>query len=252
MRLPASLRAAAAAVVLTPCAVPAQMVPAVRDTTPADSVPEVPVPPAPPGGRSMLRALAGVSLFYVAPRGDFAEHVGGGVGYSLAGSLADDREGLLALRAEWQDLTYGVEFSNDSTSRNVIRSLDLGPQLMLPLGSVRPYASASVGLAYLGTEGSEPCRQRCDDEDDDGGVSIEREGFVMLPRMTYSVGRVIGVMFRTAKATARRPALWMDVRFTMRHNGETRYGVGGTTSRTVRGATDYGTIHVGVSTGMRE
>jgi hypothetical protein len=248
MRLSATLGTAAAAIILPASAAAAQMVPAIPDSVRPDTGFTFDVsalrPPAPP----MLRALAGASLFYVAPRGDFAQNVARGFGYSVAGSVAGDTAGILALRAEWQDVTYGVSSSNDTTTRNVIRSLDLGPQIMLPLGGVRPYASVSLGAAYTGTSGSAPCYRNCS-YDEDG--NREDDGFTLLPHLTYSVGRAVGVLFRTAKATATRPALWMDVRLSFRHNGETRYGLHGGASEVARGETDYRMLHVGLSTGMR-
>lgn len=193
------------------------------------------------------RFIGGGSLFYVQPVGDFARHVGGGLGYSLGAAWSADTMGVLGFRAEWQDVVYGYESVNDSSARNAIRTLDFGPTLTIPTGGVRPYVSASVGLAYTSTEGSVPCRRNCTyDEYGDP----EDEGYSFLPRLTYSVGRAAGVLFRVAKATARSPAWWLDLRVSQRHNGETRYATNGTQD-VVRGNTDYRVWHVGVSAGLR-
>lgn len=240
MRIPAIVLAC----VVATCSADAQIVPAIADSASDSTNHAVRVESR---HTAALRLLGGASLFYVQPRGSFAQHVGGGVGYALAGSWAADTAGIFAMRAEWQDVTYGYESANDSSARNVIRTLDIGPQLMLPSGAVRPYVSAGVGVAYTGTEGSVPCRRSCSyDEYGD----VEPKGFAYLPRMTFSVARAGGVLLRMAKATAARPALWLDLRLSQRHNGETRYATGGTKA-VVRGHTDYRVWHVGVSTGLR-
>lgn len=193
------------------------------------------------------RFTGGGSLFYVQPRGDFARYVGGGIGYSLGAGWSADEAGAVALRAEWQDVTYGYESVDDSSARNVIRTFDVGPQLTLPVGPVRPYVSGSVGVAYTGTHGSVPCYRDCTyDEDGDR----QDESYAYLPRMTYSLARAAGVLVRVAKATARRPAWWLDLRVSERHNGRTRYAVDGADT-VVRGSTDYRVWHVGVSAGIR-
>ena len=245
-RLVARLAAALIAGTVAASPAPAQMVPAVPDSAP--HVADVAIDGKLPPERSRTsRFIGGGSLFYVEPRGDFARHVSGGLGFSLGAAWTADAAGVLGFRAEFQDVTYGYSRDGDSTARNVIRTLDVGPTLAVPAGSVRPYVSATVGAAYTATEGSVPCRRDCSyDEDGDR----EDDGYAFLPRMTYSLGRAAGVLFRMGKATAKSPAWWLDLGVTHRRNGETRYATRGTRD-VVRGGTEYRVWHVGVSAGLR-
>ena len=242
MRPAARLAAALVLGTVAARAASAQTVPAVPDTAANGGDVEHHPTPAERRGR-ISRFSGGGSLFYVQPRGDFARHVGGGFGYSLGGAWAADRDGTLGLRAEWQDVTYGYQSVNDSSARNVIRTLDVGPQLTLPAGAVRPYVSAAVGLTYTGTEGSVPCYSDCSYDED--GDRLD-EGYTYLPRLTYSMARAAGVLVQLRKGTARRAGWWLDLRVTRRHNGPTRYATHGADD-VVRGSTDYRVWHVGVS-----
>jgi len=226
----------------------AQMVPAVPDTVVKVGEVAIDTMLRPHRTRGPSRFSGAGSLFYVQPRGDFARHVGGGIGYSLGAAWAADRDGALGVRAEWQDVTYGYESVNDSSARNVIRTLDVGPQLTIPAGAVRPYVSATVGVAYTGTHGSVPCRTERDCTYDEYG-DPQDEGYSYLPRMTYSVARAAGVLVQLTKATAGRAAWWLDLRVTRRHNGRTRYATSGA-DNVQYSNTDYRVWHVGVSAGL--
>ena len=238
------LGAVASAVVVRPAL--AQMVPATPDTAVRVGDVAIDTTLVAPRPRPASRVSGGGSLFYVQPRGDFARHVGGGLGYSLGAAWSADAAGTFGFRAEWQDVTYGYESVDDSTARNVIRTLDLGPQLTIPAGPVRPYVSASVGVAYTGTHGSVPCRSNCTYDED--GDRLD-DTYSYLPRMTYSVARAAGVLVQLTKATAGRAAWWLDLRVSRRHNGRTRYATHGA-DNVVVGNTDYRVWHVGVSAGL--
>jgi hypothetical protein len=77
------------------------------------------------------------------------------------------RGGAFALRADGGFIVYGSEtrrvcFSEtvgcrillDLTTTNSIGYLNIGPQLMLPDGPVRPYVNAAIGGSYFGTSSS--------------------------------------------------------------------------------------------------
>jgi hypothetical protein len=226
----------------------AQMIPAVRDTVVgvAETVGDTTIVSQRPRASRRSRFSGGGSLFYVQPRRDFARHVSGGVGFGLGGAWTADRDGVLGFRAEYQDVTYGYESVNDSSARNVIRSLDVGPQLTIPAGPVRPYVSAAVGVAYTGTEGSVPCYRNCSYDED--GDRLD-ESYSYLPRMTWSVARAAGLLVQMTEAKAGRTAWWLDLRVTRRHNGRTRYATRGA-DEVVYGNTDYRVYHVGVSAGL--
>src|SRR5690606_28950707 len=75
--------------------------------------------------------------------------------------------GLLSLRADGGFVVYGDEskrvcFSEtvgcrievDVNTTNNIAYFNLGPELALPVGPIRPYANASIGFAYFATTSS--------------------------------------------------------------------------------------------------
>lgn len=109
----------------------------------------------------------GIQGQYARPVGEFRDYVkhGGGINANFAFPIP--RGGAFALRADGGFIVYGSEtrqvcFSQtvgcrillDLTTTNSIAYLNVGPQLMLPDGPVRPYLNAAIGGSYFGTSSS--------------------------------------------------------------------------------------------------
>jgi opacity protein-like surface antigen len=109
----------------------------------------------------------GIQGMYARPVGEFRDYVkhGGGLNVNFAWPVT--RGGPFALRADGGFIVYGSEtrrvcFSTtvgcriqlDLTTTNSIGYLNIGPQLMLPDGPVRPYVNAGIGGSYFGTSSS--------------------------------------------------------------------------------------------------
>ena len=97
------------------------------------------------------------------PLGDFADQVG--TPYGLGGHLAWARPGhAWGLRIEAAGLIYGSETKHVPVGREGLRqsvevettngmaTLGVGPQLVTPRGSVRPYITGFAGFSYFSTE----------------------------------------------------------------------------------------------------
>jgi hypothetical protein len=108
--------------------------------------------------------MAGGSLLYGSPQGEFSDYVD--QAWGLAGNLmwTPPSVPFLGLRLDGGFMNYGHEtytvplsttvggrITVDVTTDNNIAWIGLGPQLMLPSGAVRPYANATAGLAYFAT-----------------------------------------------------------------------------------------------------
>lgn len=105
-----------------------------------------------------LNAIAGL------PTGEFKDYIDAGAGLNANVVWPVKHESPLALRADLGFLVYGSEtkrvcFSNtvgcrvqlDLTTTNSIFFGNIGPQLMVPTGSVRPYVNAGIGYSYFST-----------------------------------------------------------------------------------------------------
>ena len=111
-----------------------------------------------------VQAYLSIHGVYARPNGEFADYVKHGGGLNAAITYPLTTEGPLALRADAGFIVYGSEtrrvcFSRtvgcrvtlDLTTTNSIAYLNVGPQLTLPHGPVRPYANAGAGFSYFGT-----------------------------------------------------------------------------------------------------
>lgn len=110
--------------------------------------------------------LAGGSLIYGRPTGDFADYVNQGFGVDGFARWKADRQGVFSIGLEGGWMQYGREtirvplsstvgrINVDVTTSNNIVFLGLGPQLMVPSGPVRPYLNGGVGFSYLFTQSS--------------------------------------------------------------------------------------------------
>jgi len=99
------------------------------------------------------------------PKGEFAENIGNGYGVDAYGLFRLDPAGALSLRADLGGSQYGSETLNAGyiyggrvgvqvETTNSILWGAFGPQLTLPVGRVRPYASAAIGVMNFQTTSS--------------------------------------------------------------------------------------------------
>ncbi len=99
------------------------------------------------------------------PKGDLSRNIDNGWGGDLYGLYRVDRIGALSLRADVGGLQYGSEtlpvpsvfggrvgFEVETT--NSIFWAAIGPQIMIPVGPVRPYGNAAIGAMYFTTNSS--------------------------------------------------------------------------------------------------
>lgn len=113
------------------------------------------------------RIFGGGEIVYARPQGDFARYVNDGWGAAGHVLFAVDRLGILALRIDGGFLQYGNERERAclstaigcrvvvdvNTSNNIVFA-GIGPQLMVPNGSFRPYVNGTAGFSYFFTESS--------------------------------------------------------------------------------------------------
>jgi opacity protein-like surface antigen len=118
------------------------------------------------GLRTTPRREAGVGLEYSQPVGDFRQNVRHGFGAGGHFVFGLDPQGVIGIRADAGYINYGNEthylvFSSSirrvllraETSNNIFVG-SVGPQLTLPIGRVRPYLNAGIGVAYFYTQTS--------------------------------------------------------------------------------------------------
>jgi hypothetical protein len=201
----------------------------------------------------------GAQGMYARPVGEFRDYVkhGGGLNVFIAWPVT--RANPLALRADGGFIVYGSEtrrvcFSStvgcrvllDLTTTNSIAYLNIGPQLMLPTGPVRPYVNAAIGGAYFGTTSSV-----------EGTSSDETiASTTNFDDVTFSWAAGGGMMIRLGGRPGRPVLLDLGARY--HGNGEVEYlkkgdiidnPDGSITIRPTRSAANLVTFQVGVSIG---
>lgn len=113
------------------------------------------------------RTFFGGGLLIASPQGEFKQYVGGAVGIGGNFLQALDDDGVVAVRAELNILTYGIRtvrqplgggalglISADVTTSNNILNGGIGLQLMVPRGTIRPYLDATLGFSQFWTQSS--------------------------------------------------------------------------------------------------
>lgn len=111
------------------------------------------------------RFTIGGGLLVSQPKGDFANNVDNGFGGDLYGLFRIDQPGMLSLRADVGGLQYGSEtipagfvfggrVGFEVQTTNSIFWAAIGPQVMVPVGPVRPYANVAIGGMYFTTNSS--------------------------------------------------------------------------------------------------
>lgn len=116
--------------------------------------------------RSTPRLEVGGGFDYAQPMGDFRQNVTRGFGGSGHFMFGIDPESIIGLRVDAGFVNYGndthyVPFSSsvrriivqEKTSNNIFVA-SVGPQITLPIGGVRPYINAGIGIAYFYTQTS--------------------------------------------------------------------------------------------------
>ena len=171
-----------------------------------------------------VRGLAGGSLYYARPVGEFADFIRRGFGGSLHGTLLVDEAGVLGLRFDASYMNYGRETVRDVcllptncrvyvdvTTTNNLAFVGLGPQLVAPRGPVRPYVAGQVGWTFIWTNSS------IEDSDDDDRSVLDSEN---VSDNTFSYGGLGGVLI---PISAGRNPVSLDLGVRYLRNGRVHY-----------------------------
>ena len=108
------------------------------------------------------RFTIGGGLLMSQPRGELANNIDNGFGGDLYGLFRVDPAGVLSLRADIGGLEYGSETIPSGSvfggrvgfeveTSNSIFWGAFGPQLMVPVGPVRPYGNVAIGIMGFST-----------------------------------------------------------------------------------------------------
>ena len=213
-----------------------------------------------PGRQGPPRFFGGAELIYARPQGAFANYVSQGWGAAGHFLWAVDPHGILALRIDGGYLQYGNERKRAclsttigcrivvdvNTSNNIVFA-GIGPQLMAPTGSFRPYVNGTAGFSYFFTQSSVSGR-------DDLNTTFASTNFHDAVFSTAAGGGVY------IPVTVSKTRFSIDVGATYRWNGRTRYlREGGITDlpdgsiqvEPIESRTDLLNYHLGVSFGAR-
>lgn len=99
------------------------------------------------------------------PKGDLANNIDNGFGGDFYGLFRVNRDGVLSLRADLGGAQYGSEtlpapsvfggrVGFEVETSNSILWATIGPQVMVPVGPVRPYGNVAVGVMHFTTSSS--------------------------------------------------------------------------------------------------
>lgn len=117
-------------------------------------------------GSGFAKDFFGGEILVAQPLGEFDDYIDAGIGFGAHYIRALDRSGALSLRVDGGFLIYGHETKRvplsptvprirvDVSTSNNIAGLHIGPQLMVPNGTFRPYVNAGAGFSYFFTESS--------------------------------------------------------------------------------------------------
>jgi hypothetical protein len=109
------------------------------------------------------RWFGSISLLAAQPLGEFDDYIDVGGGLSAGVMYQVTPNGPFAIRGDFGYVLYGSEkkrihpfprLEGDITTNNSIVYAAIGPQLMVPDGTFRPYVGGSVGLSYFFTQSS--------------------------------------------------------------------------------------------------
>ncbi len=209
--------------------------------------------------RGPSRAFASVYLVAAQPLGEFNEYIdwGGGIGGSLL--YAFDRQGAIGLRLDMAYMIYGHETKrvplspslgrirvDVSTSNNIV-VVGVGPQVMMPTGTVRPYLNGTVGMSYFFTQSS--VEGSADVEPFASSTNFDDTIFA------WTAGGGLYIPLRKRQ----RHSISLDIGAQYHANGEARYlregsiqedGTGEIYFEPIRSRTSLMTYRVGVTIGL--
>ena len=192
--------------------------------------------------------LVGAEISIVEPRGEFATHVKGSVGYALHGIFVD-RQAAFGIGADFRSVSYDSRDLNDTTTvNNMMRTFTVGSRYMLPIPFVRPYVGAAIGGAYFATETNVKKWEYDEEEREWSRVSSLED--VKNPRMTYTMSRSAGVhidVYEDRSGKNKKPfKVTLDAGVSDHFGGRTSYLTNGRGPR-VRTSTDHRVWRIGVS-----
>jgi hypothetical protein len=209
------------------------------------------------------RFRVGASGTAAVPYGEFRDNVGTGVqggGGNLTGLLRVDPVGVLSLRLDFGGVWYGSESQRvtlfsprigaEVVTTNSLLDVSVGPELAVPVGPIRPYANATVGVHAFSTSSSlNGVRDR--DQYDDGEFSTNHQNDA-----TFAYGFGAGVRVPVG------PKRWdfaLDLGTKYFRGGMAEYLTEGDivdnpdgtlTLNTRQSRTDYQTFYVGFTVGL--
>ncbi len=111
------------------------------------------------------RFTLGGGLLMSQPKGDLANNIDNGFGGDLYGLFRVDLDGVLSLRADVGGAEYGSETLGapsvfggrvgfEVETSNSIFWAAIGPQVMVPVGPIRPYGNVAIGVMDFTTRSS--------------------------------------------------------------------------------------------------
>lgn len=220
-----------------------------------------------------LQLHRGLSGIYFRPQGELASLIGRAGGYGAHGILQIPG-GPLGLRLDYRRIIYGAHSSEhsrydqkarewvdrDSSVTNNLRSFLIGPQLMLPMGAIRPYAGIAVGASIASTEWdvtehrkSDDGKSACDNDESSDSTDfcigdipsglMPNFGQILGGNWTGSFTRTIGVVIPIRMG---RSHMAIDIGATEHRNGRTSLKREGDTRR-YRSDLNFRTIQLGIT-----
>ena len=154
--------------------------------------------------------------------GAFADSVSGGIGAGANARYNLDSRGIFAIRGDIVFQVYGNERKNipfptaprvtlEQNTSNSIVNYAIGPQIMWPTGSVRPYVNGFIGGSYFSTSTS------LEGSRDEGEPFASSENF-HDNTFSYGGGGGLHIPFKTGRVPV---ALDIGARYV--HNGTAQY-----------------------------
>lgn len=115
-------------------------------------------------GVATPRWLVGGDAIYTRPTGQFLHNVKQGFGLGGHAVLLADPSGMIGIRGDLAYVRYGQRsqefrvssffgpYTLEQVTNNNIMTIGVGPQIMVPTGSFRPYVNGQVGFSVFTTE----------------------------------------------------------------------------------------------------
>ncbi len=207
-----------------------------------------------------VRGQLGGSVYYAQPVGDFADRIKQGWGGEFSGTLLIGDAGFFGLRFDAGGMAYGRRRTHDCLTPSCLVQVDIitsnnlaygaaGPQLMVPVGPIRPYIAGQVGWTFLWTD------SRAEGSHNSNQPFASTRNF---SDNTFSYGAVGGVLIPFNPNAQNPVSLDLGVRY--QRNGSVEYlrkgdivvNVGGPPIFNIqRSRADLVTYRLGISVGIR-